>query len=224
LANMSHELRTPLNAILGYTELILDGIYGPAPEQIAGVLERVDKSGHHLLDLINDVLDLSKIEAGQLHLARAEYSLADLVREVCLAIKPLAAEKGVALAASVPDSLPGAFGDERRIRQVLLNLLGNAVKFTDAGCVSVAAVCEDGHLRISVSDSGPGVAEADRVRIFEAFQQADSSSTKHKDGSGLGLAISRRIVELHGGRLWLEPSVESGATFSFTVPTGDQRD
>jgi signal transduction histidine kinase len=220
LANMSHELRTPLNAILGYTELILDGIYGTPTERISDVLQRVDKSGHHLLELINDVLDLSRIEAGQLSLSVGEYCLSTVVAEVCLAIQPLAVDKGLTLETTIPDNLPRALGDERRIRQVLLNLLGNAVKFTDAGEVRVEARADGGILRVSVSDSGPGVAGVDGERIFEAFQQADGSSTKQKGGSGLGLAISRRIVELHGGRLWLERTGRPGATFSFTLPIG----
>jgi signal transduction histidine kinase len=220
LANMSHELRTPLNAILGYTELILDGIYGPPTERISDVLQRVDKSGHHLLELINDVLDLSRIEAGQLSLSVGEYCLSTVVAEVCLAIQPLAVDKGLTLETKIPDNLPRPVGDERRIRQVLLNLLGNAVKFTDAGVVWVEARVDGDTVRVSVSDSGPGVAEADTERIFEVCQQADGSSTKQKGGSGLGLAISRRIVELHGGRLWLERSGPPGATFTFTLPIG----
>jgi signal transduction histidine kinase len=171
--------------------------------------------------LINDVLDLSRIEAGQLTLSMGEYRLSTVVAEVCLAIQPLAVDKGLVLETRIPASLPRAVGDERRIRQVLLNLVGNAVKFTDEGRIAVEACAQGDLLRVSVADSGPGIAAIDEERIFEAFQQADGSSTKQKGGSGLGLAISRRIVELHGGRLWLERTgPATGATFSFTLPVG----
>ena len=218
LANMSHELRTPLNAVLGYTELILDGIYGEAPDRIREVLERVDKSGHHLLGLINDVLDLSKIEAGQLVLSVSEYSLADVVQTVFAAMEPLAAEKRLGLTVSLADDLPAGLGDERRVAQVLLNLIGNAIKFTDTGEVSIRAGTSDGAFRVSVTDTGPGIAEGDQQRIFHEFQQVDGSSTRHKGGTGLGLAIARRIVELHGGKLWVESTPGAGSTFSFTLP------
>jgi signal transduction histidine kinase len=218
LANMSHELRTPLNAILGYTELILDGIYGEVPERIRVVLERVDKSGQHLLGLINDILDLSKIEAGQLVLSLNDYSLQDVVQAVFTAMEPLAAEKGLRLKVALMADLPVGSGDERRINQVLLNLVGNAVKFTDAGEVRIQATTSDGTFVVSVSDTGPGIAEADQQKIFEEFRQADGSSTRKKGGAGLGLSIARRIVELHGGRMWVESRPGAGSTFWFTLP------
>jgi signal transduction histidine kinase len=223
LANMSHELRTPMNAILGYTELVLDDTYGTVPEKIREVLERVQKSGRHLLDLINDVLDLSRIEAGQLTLSVNEYSMADLVKSVFLTTEPLASEKGLRLDVSIPPTLPPARGDERRLTQVLLNLVGNAVKFTDGGDVRVRVGVTGDYFHVAVSDTGPGVALEDQDRIFEEFQQADGSHTRKKGGSGLGLAISRRIVELHGGRLWVESRVGEGSTFSFTVPVRLER-
>ena len=204
LANMSHELRTPLNAVLGYAELIQDGIYGEVPEKIHAVLERVQQNGRHLLGLINDVLDLSKIEAGQLTLAPVEYSLRELVLDVVSATEALAAEKKLALEVEVAADLPHGQGDERRLTQVLMNLVGNAIKFTDAGKVGIRAKVEDGSFRVEVRDTGPGIAPADRERIFEEFQQVDASSTRKKGGTGLGLAIARRIVELHGGRIWVE--------------------
>jgi signal transduction histidine kinase/uncharacterized protein YigA (DUF484 family) len=218
LANMSHELRTPMNAILGYTELILDNAYGDVPEKIRGVLDRVDKSGRHLLGLINDVLDLSKIEAGQLALTVAEYSMKDVVQNVFLAVEALAAEKQLKLEFTLPPELPAALGDERRLTQVLLNLVGNAIKFTDAGRVSVAVALGDDSFRVSVTDTGPGIAAEDQQRIFEEFQQVDASSTRTKGGSGLGLAIARRIVEMHGGRLTVESVAGTGSIFTFTVP------
>jgi GAF domain-containing protein len=218
LANMSHELRTPLNAVLGYTELILDGIYGEVPEKIRDVMTRIDRSGRHLLGLINDVLDLSKIEAGQLTLSLADYSMDEVVQTVVVALESVAAEKKLALTREVAADLPRGRGDDRRLGQVLLNLVGNALKFTDAGEVRVVAGVEDGHFHVAVADTGPGISAADQKRIFEAFQQVDSSLTRKKGGTGLGLSIARRIVELHGGRLWVESAPGNGSTFSFAVP------
>lgn len=218
LANMSHELRTPLNAVLGYTELILDNIYGEVPEKIRDVLERVQKSGVHLLSLINDVLDLSKIEAGQLTLALNEYSMREVVHAVVTAMEPLAAEKKLALKVTVPPDLPAGRGDERRLAQVLLNLVGNAVKFTETGEVRVEVTASDGAFAVSVSDTGPGIPEADQERIFEEFHQVDSSNTRKKGGTGLGLAIAKRIIELHGGRIGVTSRLGQGSTFWFTVP------
>jgi signal transduction histidine kinase len=218
LANMSHELRTPLNAILGYTELIVDRIYGEVPDKISEVMERVQKSGRHLLDLINDVLDLSKIEAGQLTLSLSNYSFPDMVEAVISATGSLAAEKGLNLTVEVEKDLPVAFGDERRTAQVLLNLLGNAVKFTEKGELRVRATRADGTIVVSVADTGPGIAESEQQRIFEEFQQVDSSSTRAKGGTGLGLAIAKRIVEMHGGKLWVESILGRGSTFFFSIP------
>jgi GAF domain-containing protein len=218
LANMSHELRTPLNAILGYTELIIDGIYGEAPEKMRTVMERVQSNGKHLLGLINDVLDLSKIEAGQLVLSIQDYSIKDVVHGVYSAVEPLANSKKLVFKIEVPPNLPPARGDDRRLTQVLLNLVGNAIKFTDAGEVAVKAAASNGAYTISVRDTGPGIAEADQAKIFDEFQQADSTQTKAKGGTGLGLAIAKRIIEMHGGKLWVESSLGAGSTFSFTVP------
>jgi signal transduction histidine kinase len=215
---MSHELRTPLNAVLGYTELVLDSIYGEVPEKIRDIMTRIDKSGRHLLGLINDILDLSKIEAGQLALSLADYSIKELVQTVFAAVGSLAAEKNLALKADMGVDLPRGRGDERRLSQVLLNLVGNALKFTEAGSVRVRAALKDGHFIVSVVDTGPGISASDQARIFEAFQQVDGSVTRRKGGTGLGLSIARRIVELHGGRLWVESMPGKGSTFSFTVP------
>ena len=223
LANMSHELRTPMNAVLGYTDLILDNIFGDVPEPIRDTLERIKSNGQHLLGLINDVLDLSRIEAGQLILSLGDYSMGDVVHAVVSAVESLAAGKKLAFKTSVPGDLPLGHGDERRLTQVLLNLAGNAIKFTDVGQVSIEARASDGAFLVSVSDTGPGISEADQQRIFEEFQQVDSSSTRKKGGSGLGLAISRRIVELHGGRLWVESIPGEGSTFHFTVPLRVER-
>jgi signal transduction histidine kinase len=218
LANMSHELRTPLNAILGYSELLIDGIYGEPPEKFRTVLERVQSNGRHLLGLINDVLDLSKIEAGQLNLTVEDYSMGALVKSVVAATESLARNKGLALSAVIQEGLPLGRGDERRLTQVLLNLVGNAIKFTDHGSVEIAARAADGRFTVSVRDSGPGIAEADQTRIFEEFQQVDATSTRKKGGTGLGLAIAKRIVGMHGGVLTVESALGAGSTFCMTVP------
>jgi signal transduction histidine kinase len=224
LANMSHELRTPLNAIIGYTELILDDIYGETPGKMRQVLERVQANGRHLLGLINDVLDLAKIEAGQLTLSLADYSLKEVVHGVVSAVEPLATAKHLAFKAEVPTHLPTGYGDERRVAQVLLNLVGNAIKFTDAGEVAIKASAANGSFTVAVRDSGPGISEADQAKIFGEFQQADGSSTKKKGGTGLGLSIAKRIVEMHAGKIWVESSPGHGSTFYFTLPvTVEQR-
>jgi signal transduction histidine kinase len=218
LANMSHELRTPLNAILGYTEMMVDGLYGDVPEKAQGVLERVQANGKHLLGLINDVLDLSKIEAGQLVLALDNYSLKDVVHGVYGAVETLAAAKNLAFKVELAPNLPAGRGDERRLTQVLLNLVGNAIKFTDKGEIVIKASAADGAYNLAVRDTGPGISEADQQKLFQEFQQADSSIAKAKGGTGLGLAISKRIIEMHGGRIWVESRPGQGSTFSLTLP------
>jgi signal transduction histidine kinase len=218
LANMSHELRTPLNAILGYTELILDGIYGEAPQKAQDVLKRVESNGRHLLGLINDVLDLSKIEAGQLTLTLTDYSMKDVLYNVFSAVEPLANDKKLAFKVEAQPDMPKGHGDERRLTQVVLNLVGNAIKFSDTGAVIIKASSTNSSFTVAVKDNGPGISPADQGKIFEEFQQADNSATKKKGGTGLGLSISRRIVELHGGRLWVESELGKGSVFSFTLP------
>jgi signal transduction histidine kinase len=218
LANMSHELRTPLNAILGYTELILDNIYGEPSDKMRTVLERLQSNGRHLLGLINDVLDLSKIETGQLVLSLDDYSLSDVVQGVVSAVEPLAAEKRLSFKAEVEPGLPTGHGDGRRLSQVLLNLVGNAIKFTDKGEVAIRASAANEAFTVAVCDTGPGIAAVDQAKIFEEFQQADSSITRKKGGTGLGLSIAKRIIEMHGGRIWVESEPGKGSTFYFTLP------
>src|SRR6516164_2166017 len=218
LANMSHELRTPLNAILGYTELMADGAYGELSDTMLGVLKKLEAQGKHLLGLINDVLDLSKIEAGQLVLSLSNYSVKDMMQGVYIAVEPLAGNKKLNFKLEVPPDLPRARGDERRLSQVLLNLVGNAIKFTDTGEVAMKASTANGSYTVAVRDTGPGIAEADQAKIFEEFQQSESTHTKAKGGTGLGLAISKRIIEMHGGRIWVESQPGQGSTFTFTLP------
>jgi len=223
LANMSHELRTPLNAILGYAELIQDGVYGEVAPKLKGVLDRIQANGKHLLGLINDVLDLSKIEAGQLVLRLEDYSLSNIVQTVVAATESLAAEKKLRLSLEMPGELPVGRGDERRIAQVLLNLVGNAIKFTDQGEIKVSARSTKAKFVIKVTDTGPGIPRSEQERIFEEFHQVDSSNTKKKGGTGLGLAISRRIVELHGGRISVESEPGKGSTFRVDLPIRVER-
>jgi signal transduction histidine kinase len=223
LANMSHELRTPMNAILGYTELILDNIYGEMPEKMRRVMGRIQSNATHLLGLINDVLDLSKIEAGQLTLSIVDYSMKDVVDSVIVAVEPLAAEKRLAFKADVQKNLPVGRGDERRISQVLLNLVGNAIKFTEQGGVTIRASAANGSFTVAVCDTGLGISAGDQNKIFDEFQQADSSSTRKKGGTGLGLSIAKRIIEVHGGRIWVESELGRGSTFSFTLPIAVER-
>jgi signal transduction histidine kinase len=223
LANMSHELRTPLNAILGYTELIADGAYGQPSEKMLGILKRLEANGKHLLGLINDVLDLSKIEAGQLELELSDYSIQDIAQTVRSTLEPLATDKKLAFKLELAPKLPPGRGDGRRLTQVLINLVGNAIKFTDAGEVAIKAEAHNGSFHVSVCDTGPGISAADQAKLFQEFQQADNAITKKKGGTGLGLAISKRIIEMHGGRIWVESQPGQGSTFAFTLPITVER-
>jgi signal transduction histidine kinase len=218
VANMSHELRTPLAAMLGYAELLQEGIYDALPEKSLPILTRIRSNGAHLLGLINTVLDISKIEAGQFKLNLGEYALGNIVETVMGATESLAATKKLAFKTEVAKGLPYGFGDEQRLTQVLLNLVGNAIKFTDAGEVRIVAGAANAHFTVSVSDTGPGIPAEECERIFEKFRQVDSSNTRAKGGTGLGLAIARDIVEMHGGRIWVESTIGQGSTFRMELP------
>jgi signal transduction histidine kinase len=187
------------------------------------VLERLQANGKHLLGLINDVLDLSKIEAGQLTLDLADYSLKDVVDTVASVVESLANGKLLALTTDVGQNLPKGHGDGRRLAQVLLNLVGNAIKFTDKGEVAIKATAENGSFTVAVRDTGPGIEPSDQGKIFEEFQQADNAATKRKGGTGLGLSIAKRIIGMHGGRIWVESDVGKGSTFAFTIPVTVER-
>jgi len=223
LANMSHELRTPLNAILGYTELMAEGTYGELCEEMLEVLKRLETNGRHLLGLINDVLDLSKIEAGQLVLELSDYCIQDIAQTVRSTLEPLAADKKLAFKVEVPAELPPGRGDGRRLTQVLINLVGNAIKFTDAGEVAIKTEANNGSFYVTVRDTGPGISAADQAKLFQEFQQADNAIARKKGGTGLGLAISKRIIEMHGGRIWVESQPGHGSTFVFTLPVTVER-
>jgi signal transduction histidine kinase len=222
VANMSHELRTPLAAMLGYAELLQEGIYGAAPEKFLPILTRIRSNGKHLLGLINTVLDISKIEAGQFKLNLSEYALGSIVETVMVATESLAATKKLAFKTDVAKGLPYGLGDEQRLTQVLLNLVGNAIKFTDTGEVRIAAGAANGHFTLSVSDTGPSIPAEECERVFEKFRQVDSSNTRAKGGTGLGLAIAREIVEMHGGRIWVESRMGQGSTFRMELPVRAQ--
>jgi signal transduction histidine kinase len=217
-ANMSHELRTPLNGMLGFSELLLDGLYGALPDKALEIVERIQKDGKHLLGLINDVLDISKIDAGQLNLSLGDYSLQAVVETVVASTESLARAKGIEVRAIIPPDLPIGYGDERRLTQVLLNVVGNAIKFTDKGFVELRPNAVDEHFTIAVEDSGPGISLADQARIFNEFQQVDSSITRQKGGTGLGLSISRRLIEAHGGHIDVLSTPGIGSTFNIVLP------
>jgi signal transduction histidine kinase/HAMP domain-containing protein len=218
LANVSHELRTPMNAIIGYTKLMLDGLDGELNEQQESDLGRVATAADNLLGLINGLLDLAKIEAGRMEINPEELDLRVLADEVVELIRPQADARKISLGSQIPRSMPTVWADRARIRQVLLNLLSNSVKFTDSGGVTVGASAADGWVTVSVRDTGIGITPEAQAYIFDEFRQADSSTTRKYGGTGLGLAISKRLVSLHGGRIWVESTPGGGSTFNFTLP------
>jgi signal transduction histidine kinase/CheY-like chemotaxis protein len=223
VANVSHELRTPLNMIIGFTELVLKApqTYGqPIPQALMADLNVVLRNSQHLSALIDDVLDLSQMEAHQMALAKEWVRLDEMIRAAADAVRPLYASKQLALRLAIAENLPPVHCDPIRIRQVILNLLSNAGRFTDQGEVCVSAWREGNALLVSVSDTGPGIAGADLERIFQPFQQADSSIRKRHSGSGLGLSISKGFVELHDGKMWVESEPGAGTTFFFRLPVG----
>ena len=218
LASMSHELRTPLNAILGFNEMILDQVYGAVPAELNEPLEDIQKSGKHLLRLINNVLDLAKIEAGRMELALADYSVHDTVESVRSTLRPLAAEKGLDFVTSLPADLPLAYADFGRITQCLMNLAGNSLKFTKAGKVEISVELQGAMLVYRVSDTGMGIPPDKIGSLFTEFKQTDATIASEYGGTGLGLSISRKFIEMHGGRIWVESELGKGSHFIFQVP------
>ena len=218
LANMSHELRTPLNAILGFNEMILGQIYGEVPADLREPLTDIQHSGKHLLRLINNVLDLSKIEAGRMELALTDYAVQDIVERVRASLQPLAAEKGLAFVATVSADIPLAYGDGGRITQCLMNLAGNALKFTHRGRVELGVELQGDVLVYRVADTGIGIAPDKIESVFAEFRQGDATITSEFGGTGLGLSITKKFVEMHGGRIWVESEVGRGSTFFFAIP------
>jgi GAF domain-containing protein len=218
LASMSHELRTPLNAILGFNEMILGDVYGEVPADMKEPLTDIQTSGKHLLRLINNVLDLAKIEAGRMELALADYSVQDTVESVRSTLRPLAAEKGLEFVVTVPADIPLAYGDSGRITQCLMNLAGNSLKFTKAGKVEISVEQDNGRLTYRVADTGIGIPPEKIASLFTEFKQTDATIASEYGGTGLGLSISKKFIEMHGGRIWVESEVGSGSRFIFEVP------
>ncbi len=218
LANMSHELRTPLNAISGFSQVLRKQLFGEINAKQAEYLDDILDSSRHLLSLINDVLDLAKVEAGQIELQMAPFSLPDALERGVVVVRERAMKGGIQLSQSVGPGVDTVIADERRVTQVVFNLLSNAVKFTPAGgTIDVSATRLDGAVHVSVRDTGPGIAPEDQERIFEEFQQA-AAGKEQREGTGLGLALSKRLVEMHGGRLWVQSEPGRGSTFTFTLP------
>ena len=219
LANMSHELRTPLNSVIGFSEVLRERIFGDLNDKQAEYVQDIHSSGRHLLDLINDILDLSKIEAGRMELDQSAFDLGESLRSALTLVRERASRHGIALAMEGADDIGEIVADERKVRQVVLNLLSNAVKFTpDGGRVTLALKRGDSVVEIAVRDTGVGIAPEDHAAVFEEFRQVGTDSARKHEGTGLGLALAKRFVELHGGAIHVESLPGKGSTFSFTLP------
>jgi signal transduction histidine kinase len=218
LANMSHEFRTPLNAIIGFTEVLQDNIAGPLNAEQTDYLQEIHDAGKMLLRLVNDVLDIAKVEAGRLELFAQEFSIAQLIRKSVTTIKGLAEKKGLWLEMKLPPDLGVISADPLRVQQILNNLLVNAVKFTDAGGVTISASTENNELHVCVEDTGIGIRPEHREIIFDEFQQIEATQGERKEGTGLGLALSKLLTEAHGGRIWVESEFGKGSAFHVTLP------
>ena len=219
LANMSHELRTPLNAIIGFSDVLEQRLFGELNERQADYTRDIASSGRHLLDLVNEILDLSKVEAGRMELEPSEFALAETIRGTLAFVRERAASHGIELAADVPADLGTVVADERKVRQVLLNLLSNAVKFTpDGGTIGVRAWRTDGEVQVAVRDTGIGIAPEDQAKVFDEFQQVGKASDRSREGTGLGLTLAKRFIELHGGGIWVDSKIGKGTTFTFAIP------
>jgi signal transduction histidine kinase len=218
LSNMSHELRTPLNAIIGFSEVLLERMFGDMNAKQEEYLQDITASGRHLLSLINDILDLSKIEAGRMELELETFDLAQAIDNALILVRERAARRGITLGVELDGGIREVRADERKLKQVLLNLLSNAIKFTpEQGRIDVRTRLRDGLVDVSVSDTGIGIAEADHAAVFEEFRQVGTSDAK-RQGTGLGLALSRKFIELHGGKVWVVSRLGAGSTFTFRLP------
>jgi signal transduction histidine kinase len=219
LANMSHELRTPLNAIIGFSEVLAERMFGEINEKQAEYLTDILDSGRHLLSLINDILDLSKIEAGRMELEPTEFDLPTAIANTLILVRERAHRRGIGLGVAIDRCVERIRADERKVKQVLLNLLSNALKFTpEGGRIDVRAAVNDSEIQITVTDTGIGITPEDQEAVFEEFRQV-GAATKKIEGTGLGLAISRKFIELHGGRIWVKSQVGAGSTFGFALPS-----
>jgi signal transduction histidine kinase len=218
LANMSHELRTPLNAIIGFSEVLTERMFGELNDKQTEYLQDILESGRHLLSLINDILDLSKIEAGRMELEVTDFDLPNAIENALILVRERATRRGITLGHSVDERLGTIQGDERKVKQVLLNLLSNALKFTpEGGRIDVGAGLRSDVAEVSVTDTGVGIAPEDQEAVFEEFRQVGGAEKK-AEGTGLGLALSRKFIELHGGRIWVKSELGKGSTFTFTLP------
>ena len=225
MATMSHELRTPLTSIIGYSDMLLSGMTGQLDEKQTSFIDSILKNGESLLNLINDILDLTKIEAGRLELRREPVDLRAALLGVLPVIKPRAAEKRIKVSTFLPTDLPQVDADAGKLNQILLNLLTNGIKYTpDCGSVSVEARRLDGYVDIWVTDTGMGIAKEDQERIFQRFTQIDSSTTRAQGGTGLGLAIAKELVELHGGKIRVQSRLGKGSSFIFSMPVCNGHD
>ncbi|MDI6784995.1 MAG: ATP-binding protein, partial [bacterium] len=223
LANMSHELRTPLNSILGFSELLKEPAFGPLTEKQFEYLNNIASSGRHLLELINDILDLAKVDAGKIELHLEPLPIVQLLDEVQSIVRSIAKEKNIRVLRELPPDLTTIPVDHSRFKQIMYNLLSNALKFTpENGTVTITANPEKDAVRISVQDTGIGIAEEDQARIFNEFEQVDGSRARKYEGTGLGLALTKRLVELHGGNIWVESEIGKGTKFTFTIPNRTQ--
>ena len=219
LANVSHELRTPLNAIIGFSEVLLEKMFGELNEKQNEYVDDILSSGRHLLSLINDILDLAKIEAGRMELELTKFDLPSAVENALILVRERVSRRGIKLERMIDEKLSEFVGDERKIKQVLLNLLSNAVKFTpEGGKIHVEARLTDGSVIVSVADTGIGVAPEDQETIFEEFRQVGTTYAHKREGTGLGLTLTRKFVEMHGGKIWVESEVGKGSKFTFTLP------
>jgi signal transduction histidine kinase len=219
LANMSHELRTPLNAILGFSEVLAERMFGEVNEKQAEYLQDILSSGRHLLSLINDILDLSKVEAGRLELELGRFHLPTALDNALTLVRERATRHGITLTQQVEPGVGDIVADERKVKQILLNLLSNAVKFTpEGGRIGLTATAAEGVITIAVRDTGIGIAPEDQAAIFEEFRQVGRDDTRKQEGTGLGLTLAKKFVELHGGRIWVQSQVGQGSTFTFTLP------
>jgi signal transduction histidine kinase len=224
LANMSHELRTPLNAIIGFSEVLIEKMFGEVNDKQLDYLQDIHSSGRHLLSLINDILDLSKIEAGRMELDLSEVSVPDTLSSAMTLVRERAQNHGIDLGLEVDAKIGVIQADERKVKQVVVNLLSNAVKFTpDGGKVTMRATLDTDHVEVAVQDTGIGIAPEDQEAVFEEFKQVGRDYTKKAEGTGLGLALTKRIVELHGGRIWLDSAPGKGSTFTFTLPLTQEK-
>jgi signal transduction histidine kinase len=218
LANMSHELRTPLNAIIGFSEILAEKMFGEINEKQTEYLQDILESGRHLLSLINDILDLSKVEAGRMELELSDFDLPNAIENALILVRERASRRGIRLGSTIDERLGMIGGDERKVKQVLLNLLSNALKFTpEGGRIDVGARLHNDVAEVSVADTGVGIAPEDQEAVFEEFRQVGAADKK-AEGTGLGLALSRKFIELHGGRIWVKSQVGAGSTFTFTLP------